>query len=280
MQIQKKQKASILIWVFFLTLLMSFSFIFIQFQIQNSLKVNSKRLENLEEEKKIQEFLWDINAQSIQIWENTLEVESFSSLEYSLKKDEILWLNFTETWTINIELLNSWIVSYATWAVASTLEFWTNILPTYNTGATSVNVLVNTWEKLEVKAFSWNPKLSFWASKKIIYPLDILPSAITFKKSWKITMSIWVRWWGIKYKINSWIEKTLTWNSTENYTSKSFFVKVWDSLSIINFDNPGNNKKLIISWDYNISDLIQNNSYKISKKTWWKEVILEEWKIR
>jgi hypothetical protein len=57
MQIQKKQKASILIWVFFLTLLMSFSFIFIQFQIKNSLSNNSKKLDSLKTQKKINEFL-------------------------------------------------------------------------------------------------------------------------------------------------------------------------------------------------------------------------------
>jgi len=272
---QKNKQASILIWAFFLTLLMSFSFIFIQFQIKSSLSTNSKKLKNLELEKQKQEFLWDINSKTQKIWENNLEIKDFSSLEYSLKKDEEFELEFTEIWTINLELLNSWIISYA----LNSGNFWENILPTYNTGTTSKTIeILSTPTILKIKNFSWYSKIRIWASKKVTHKLGNLPKTEVFEKAWKITLSLYKNC-KIEYKINWWTEILLVSWSSQKYTNKSFFVKSWDSIF---FERIYWNisRKIIISWDYNLSDMLKNNSYKISKTTWWKEIVLEKWKIK
>ncbi len=304
MQIQKKQKASILIWVFFLTLLMSFSFIFIQFQIKNSLSTNSKKLDSLEKEKNVQEFLWDINSKTQKIWENTLEIKDFSSLEYSLKKDEKLELDFKEDWELNLELLNSWIISYA----INTEKLWKYTLPKYWEWIRNKNFSINSWDILKIKNFSWYSKIRIGASKRYKKNLNNNwdNKTYNFLKAWKITISLkrrrkyinpdtYYTWSILKYETNyswNWI---ITASKNTNYTNKSFFIKSWDNLKIINKTNIDDLEKkdwttvtnwfddkitVIVSWDYNISNMLKNNSYKISKKTWWREIVLEKGKIK
>jgi hypothetical protein len=220
-----------------------------------------------------------------------MEIKNFSSIDYSLKKDEIFNLTFSETWTINLQLLNSGIISYALdWE-----EFWKNILPTYNTWTTSTGFLLTSWTTLKIKNLSWYSKIRIWASKNKKASINNIWWQYiydNFKKSWKITISLQRRRKShpiryttseIEYKTNySWTWTIISSEDTK-YTHKSFFIKSWDKLTIINKNSSktwySDKATFIISWDYNISDLMQNNSYKIYKKTWGKEIVLEKGKI-
>jgi hypothetical protein len=272
---QKNKKASILLWVFFLTILLAISFIYISVWIRKSLTTDSWKIKTLEENRKKENFLANINKKSIKIWENNLIIKNFSSIIYTLKKDELLNLKFEEEWNINLQLLNSWIISYSIWSN----ELWKNILPTYNTWITTANFNINAWENLKIKNFSWNSKIKISANNTIIYKLSLLPKIIKFKKSWEINLSVWREWWKIKYKINNWTEYFLKWNSSVTYVNKKIFINSWDELKIekVSWDNY---KKVIISWNQNLSDMLDNNTYKIIKESWWRKFIIEKWKIK
>ena len=139
---KNNKKASILIWAIFISLIISVSFLNISTKITKNLKNSSNLNLDLEKENKIQNLLYSSNNDS-KILENTeIQIEN-KTLKYSLKKWEVYKIQFPKTTQINLQLTNSWIIEYNTWATNSWILYSSNSILSANINANNDLVLKN-----------------------------------------------------------------------------------------------------------------------------------------
>jgi len=167
----QNKKASILIWAIFLSLIISISFLSISTQITKNLKTSQSSQNIIEKQNQINNVLKNSQENKKIIWNTIIEMENKSFIK-SLKKNEILKINFPQNSTIELKLLNSWIIFYNTWS--SNTWILDNNTPNIET-----NIEQN--KNLILKNYSWYTKIKLTSNNKFDLP----------EKKYKIIEYIW-----------------------------------------------------------------------------------------
>ena len=108
---KNSQKASILIWAIFLSLIISISFLSISTKITKNLKNSSNLNSLLEKENKINNILKSSENDIETLWNTIINIEN-KTLKKSLKKDEIYKIYFPTSSSIDLKLTSSWVIYY------------------------------------------------------------------------------------------------------------------------------------------------------------------------
>jgi len=161
-------KASILIWSIFLSLIISVTFIWISTKINQNLNNNNDLNKNIQIQNEIKNKLKSKNY-SDKNFDNwyTLIFASQKNIKIWLKKDENIFINFPETSTWNISIINWWPIYYS-WSI------WTWIIN-------------NTYD---INSIYWmlNIKNLWWYTK---IQLDSNNNIQTQYQNYKIVKTIW-----------------------------------------------------------------------------------------
>ncbi len=138
---KSNNKASILIWATFLSLIITVTFVWISTSINKNLKVNSALTKQFKTENQIKNTInsWtlDISIKSLYLdnWDKLI-FENTNKTIITLKKGEThTWEIITENSDITIKILNWAPVSYinwtSSWVVTDIKTFWDNTIWSY-----------------------------------------------------------------------------------------------------------------------------------------------------